>query len=135
MSLHLVTDRTPDDVATQNVKGTYRAEDLNRVGVAMKYVADRLAEQGCAPSISPKTDWSESDWLAPGASEVYLTDLAELRRQFAVMQTTPNVPDDMERLTYQEANNIEKILEDIDTLLTNASLAWYFSGELSSGEA
>ena len=132
--LHLVTDRTQADVTARNEKGSYRASDLNRVGAAMKYVAARLVEQGYVPSIAPKTDWSESDWLTPGASVVYLADLAELRRQFAMMQTTPNVPDDMERLTYQEANNIEKILEDIDTLLTNASLAWYFSNELSSGE-
>lgn len=116
------------------LKGAYNADDLNRVGAAMNYVADRLTEQGYAPSVSPKTDWSESAWLTPDAALVYLADLAELRRQFAMMQTTPEVPDDMERLTYQEANNIEKILEDIDTLLTNAALAWRYSGDLFSGE-
>ena len=132
--LHLVTDRTQADVKAGNEKGTYGAADLNRVGAAMQYVEGRLVEQGYAPSISPKTDWTESDWFTPGAAVVYLADLAELRRQFAMMNATPNVPDDMVRLTYQEANNIEKILEDIDFLLTQAAKSWFFSGELFSGE-
>ena len=31
-------------------------------------------------------------------------------------------------------NDIEKILEDIDVLLTNSAQAWFYSGELFSGE-
>lgn len=132
--LHLVTDRTAADVTAGNAKGTYNASDLNRVGAAMNYVADRLTAQGYAPVISPKTDWTDSDWFTPSAAQLYLSDLAELRRQFAMIQTTPNVPDDMERLTYTEANNIEKILEDIDLLLTYALKACFFSGDVFSGE-
>lgn len=155
--LHLVTDRTQADVNYANVlsekvqmgiateeelaewnseslKGMYYASDLNRVGAAMLYVANRLAEQGYAPAISPKTDWLDTEWFTSSAAVVYLADLAELRKQFAIMRSTPGVPDDMVRLTYQEANNIEKILEDIDFLLTNAAKAWFFSGEVFSGE-
>lgn len=132
--LHLVTDRTRADVTAGNEKGSYNASDLNRVGAAMNYVADRLTEQGYSPVISPRTDWLETDWLTPAAAQVYLSDLAELRRQFAMMQTTPDVPDDMEQLTYTEANNIEKILEDIDLLLTYAAKAWFFSDDVFSGE-
>ena len=40
--LHLVTDRTQADVTARNQKGTYNASDLNRVGAAMIYVADKL---------------------------------------------------------------------------------------------
>lgn len=133
--LHLVTDRTQVDVAAGSEKGSYNASDLNRVCAAMNYVAGRLAEQGYAPSISPKTDWLDTEWFTTGAALIYLSDLAELRRQFVMMRSTPEVPEDMERLTYQEANNIEKILEDIDALLTKASFAWYYSGDVFSGEA
>lgn len=133
-SLHLVTDRTQADVTAKNEKGTYGASDLNRVGAAINYVADKLREMGYAPRVSPKSDWSDLEWLTPNASAAYLADLEELRRQFAMMQTTPGVPDDMERLTYQKANNIEKILEDINFLLTKASNSWFFGGELFSGE-
>ena len=130
----LVTDRTAADVAAQNAKGTYNASDLNRVGAAMNYVADRLTSQGYAVAISPKTDWQPSDWPTPQTMEQYLDDLNELRRQFTVMESTPKVPADMVCLTVDEANDIEKILEDIDLLLTNIAAGWLYSGEIYSGE-
>lgn len=130
----LITDRTQADVDARNGKGTYNASDLNRVAVAMIYVADRLRAAGYDPHISPKTDWKDDDWVDPAAQAVYLGYLAELRSQFAMMQTTPPVPNDMEKLTYQEANDIEKILEDIGRLLTNASQAWFYSGDIYASE-
>lgn len=132
--LHLVTDRTKADVNARNDKGTYNSSDLNRVGAAMNYVADRLRSQGYSPEIDPKTEWTESEWPTPQTMTRYLDDLAELRKQLAMMDTTPNVPADMKKLTYSEANDIEKILEDIDTLLTNITQAWFYSGDLFSGE-
>lgn len=132
--LHLVTDRTAADVTIGNAKGTYNASDLNRVGAAMNYVADRLREQGYDPHISPKTDWKDDDWVDPAAQAVYLGDLAELRKQFTMLESTPQVPADMEDMTFSEANDIEKILEDIDALLTNIAAGWLYSGEIYSGE-
>ena len=130
----LVTARTQADVDAGNAKGTYNASDLNRVGAAMNYVADRLRAAGYDPHISPKADWKDDDWVDPAAQAVYLGDLAELRKQFTMMASTPQVPADMEDMTYSDANDIEKILEDIDTLLTNAAQAWFYSGDLFSGE-
>lgn len=128
---------TEDELAEWNasgLKGSYNASDLNRVGAAMQYVADRLVEFGYAVSIDPKLDWTSGDWPTPETMGTYLADLEELRSKFAMMQTTPTVPEDMEQLTYTEANNIEKILESIDILLTRASQAWFYSGDLFSGE-
>ena len=130
----LITDRTQADVDARNGKGTYNASDLNRVAAAMNYVAGRLESAGYDPHISPKTDWKDDDWVDPAAQAVYLGYLAELRSQFAMMQTTPPVPNDMEKLTYQEANDIEKILEDIDYLLVQSMQSRFFSGDLFSGE-
>lgn len=130
----LVTDRTQADVDARNAKGTYNASDLNRVGAAMNYVADRLRAAGYDPNISPKTDWKDEDWVDPAAQAVYLGDLAELRKQFAMMASTPQVPADMDGLTYSGANDIEKILEDIDALLANIAAGWLYSGEIYSGE-
>ena len=138
----LITDRTQADVDARNDKGTYNASDLNRVGTAMNYVADRLKEAGYDPHISPKTDWQDGEWVTPVAQAVYLGDLAELRRQFSMMSTTPEVPPRIlatgintnDGLTHTWANNIEQILEDIDLLLTNIMQAWFYSGDLFSGE-
>ena len=130
----LVTDRTQADVDAGNAKGTYKASDLNRVGAAMNYVAARIREQGYDPHISPKTDWMDGEWVTPADEAVYLGDLAELRKQFALYETTPEVPPDLEKLNYIEANSIEQILMDIDALLTNIAAGWLYSVEIYSGE-
>ena len=116
------------------LKGSYNASDLNRVGAAMQYVAERINWYGYVVSVSPKTDWMEEDTPTQSDMQRYLADLAVLRSKFAMMQTIPTVPEDMEQLTYTEANNIEKILEDIDYLLTNTAKGWFYSGDLFSGE-
>lgn len=122
----LVTDRSA---------GTYyNASDLNRVGAAVQYVAERFAAQGYAVAVSPKTDWLASDIPTAAELETYRQNIAALRALLAVMPTTPEAPDSMAWLTYTEANDIERILLDLDTLLTNAALAWYQSGELYAGE-
>ena len=100
----------------------------------MNYVAARLREQGYDPHISPKTDWMDDEWVTPADQSVYLEDLAELQKQFALYETTPEVPPDLEKLNYIEANSIEQILVDIDALLTNIAAGWLYSGEIYSGE-
>lgn len=138
----LITDRSAADVLAKNSKGTYNASDMNRVGAAMNYVADRLKAQGYDPHISPKTDRKDDDWVDPAAQAVYLGNLAELRKQFTLYETTPEVPprilataiNSNDGLTYTWANDIEQILMDIDVLLTNIAAGWLYSGEIYSGE-
>ena len=48
--------------------------------------------------------------------------------------TTPDVPADMEYLSYDEANAIEKILIDMETLINNMMTAWFYCGEIECGE-
>ena len=138
----LVTDRTQADVDARNGKGTYNASDLNRVGSAMNYLAGRLKEYGYDPHINPKTDWKDDECVDLAAQSVYLRDLSELRKQFTMMEYTPKVPPRLlatgintnDGLTYTWANDIEKILEDIDRLLANASQAWFYSGDIYASE-
>lgn len=118
----------------QGTKGTYRASDLNRVGEAILYVAERLRAAGYAVEVSPVTDWKDSDYITPSVAEKLLKELRELRSKFAQMPGTPQVPADMENMTVQDANNMEIILADVDRLLGNIIAAWYSSGELYSGE-
>lgn len=155
--LHLVTDRVQSDVdyvralaakirlgtATSGelaewnaaeLRGCYNHTDLNRVGAAMQYVADRFVSFGYDVKITPKVDWMEGGVPTTPDLDLYLANLSSLRSVIAVMQTTPSVPAGMDRLTYVEANNIEKILEDIDLLLTNSAQVWYYSGDVFSGE-
>ena len=130
----LITDRTQADADARNDKGTYNASDLNRVGAAVAYVAGRLLECGTSVDVSPKQDWSESDTPTASQLERYSSDVAALRDALAAMSTTPQAPTTMENLTWGKANDLEKILQDTDVLIPNLKAAWFFSGDLFSGE-
>lgn len=132
--LQLITNRTKADVLAGNEKGIYTASDLNRVGAAILYVRDRFHEQGYMPDVNPRTDWTDAEWLTPATAAEYLGMVETLRSQFSVMYTTPETPPDLEGFTFEEANNIEQILEDLDYLLTMAQLSWFYSGEIYGGE-
>lgn len=132
--LDLITDRTAEDAQLGTKKGTYGATDLNRVGEAIIHVADRLKAAGNDIMVSPKTDWVREDIPTPAQMVHYLDQIQKVRDVLAVYPTTPAVPADMEGLTHTEANDIEKILLDVDQLITNMIAAYYYSGELYGGE-
>ena len=132
--LTLVTDRTAMDVAQKTAKGFYNATDLNRVGAAVEYVAGRFQALGYDCPVSVKKDWSESDTPTARQMETYRGNIASLRAVIAVLSSTPETPERMRALDYIKANDIEHILQDLDTLITNMEQAWFFSGDLYAGE-
>ena len=132
--LTLVTDRTAMDVANKTAKGFYNATDLNLVGAAVEYVAGRFQALGYVCPVSVKKDWSESESTTASLMETYRQNIATLRRQIAVMQSTPETPETIRQLDYIRANNIEQILLDLDALINKLIKSWYFSGELYAGE-
>lgn len=156
MDLNLITNRTQADVdrvatltarvsagtATEaektewasDLKGSYNASDLNRVGAAVAYVAGRLTGYGYAVAVNPKQDWTVSDIPTAGQMAAYLADVAALRGAISVLASTPPTPDSASGLTWQEANDIEQILLDVDELLTRMAAAWFYSGELYAAE-
>lgn len=156
MDLNLITNRTQADVdrvatltarmsagtATEaelaewqsDLKGAYNTSDLNRVGAAVAYVAGRLNGYGYYVSVSPKQDWTDNDTPTAGQMATYIQDVAALRGAISVMNSTPPTPDSASGLTWREANDIERILLDVDELLTRMAAAWFYSGDLYAGE-
>lgn len=78
--------------------------------------------------------WYEFDVPTSEDMTIYLLNVSSIRSVISAMKTTPSVPSDMANLMAQEANDIEKILVDINLLLINSTLAWYYSGDVFSGE-
>lgn len=105
-------------------KGAYNAIDLNRVGEAMLYLKSRYDVFGYAAPISPKTDWTLEDIPTPEQLKRYLDDVSALRKAMELPPTTPSVPPDMDGLTAEEANDIERILTDIETTLLQVAAAF-----------
>lgn len=153
--LNLITDRTQADIDyavrlsqkgwsgmtaeekadwESGLKGAYNASDLNRVGNAVVYVAGRLSKAGYLVPVSPKIDWTASDIPKESDMRTYLSDVDILRNALTVLPGTPEVPEDMERLTYKEANDIERILLAVDGLITKMINSYFYSNEIFCGE-
>ena len=79
--------------------------------------------------------WYEAD--IPTASQMaqYLENVSALRGVLVLPKDTDSVPTDMMGLTLTEANNIESILDVLQDWIINMQAAWFFSGDLYSGEA
>lgn len=123
----MITDRLPG--------AKYGFTDLNRVEAKIAELQNRLnADFGFAISLVTKTDWSRIDIPRRAQMERYRQNVAAIRAAIAVYQTTPQTPDSIRFLTAQEANDIERILQDIDMLLNNTEAAWVYCGESYSGE-
>lgn len=85
------------------------------------------------PEVDPY-EWKEDYYPTVEQMAQYIANLEALRRVIAVLPSTPDKPDSMELLDHIKANNIEKILVDIDKLLKNMPSAWFYSGEVECGE-
>lgn len=127
---------TPEEKAEYmgGMRGAYNASDLNRVGQAVAFIAERFInlpaelaayreEKGVADDelyhvpynpatvvVYPKQDWSVADVPTQSQIQTYLNNLAVLRRQLALPADAPAVPSSLNHLTYQTANDIEYLL-------------------------
>jgi len=126
-----VTDRTEADVRNKTGKGYYNATDLNRVGHNIDYLAGLLNSYGYAVAVAPKTDWQINDIQRATGMEQYIADLNALKDGF--YGTVP-LPDGMDDLTPEAANNIERLLLEIEQSINNMAAALFYSGELFAGE-
>ena len=150
--LQLITDRTQTDVEYAKrlhekglsrmtaeelsewlggLKGWYDYRDLNRVGEAMIYIRDRLKAVGEIVDIKPRTDWSLSDLPTRSAIAEYLSNIEKLR---SVMPVPIETPVSGTLLNYEEANDIERILEYLEILIDKIEQAYLYSGEIYAGE-
>lgn len=114
----LICDRVPG--------ASYGWQDMNRVAEAMEYVAERLRTCGFDLAVAPRR-FTRTDFPTPDVFEHYLAQLSKLRTAISLRLTTPPVPvvgTEKDYMTVQEANDIERILVDIDEMLTKASAAF-----------
>lgn len=145
----LVTDRTQADVERvkalaakgfaamtaaeraewlTGMKGAYNASDLNRVGTALNYLAGRLGPI-CGKIITwtAKTDWTVTDIATASQAETYRQQIQDIRDALAYPAGTPDAPE-LARLTYTDANNIERILKLCEDLIINVAKSFRYTG-------
>lgn len=151
--IRLITDRTNADVNTLKtlyergmaqwtetelnwfntaiVRGAYNNEDLNRVNIAIDFLANELKKRGYISDVMPKMDWVNEDVPTQSQMQTYLQNVDTVRtaQKFPVSE----IPITMQKSTIDDWNNIEKALVETDEYFPNY-FSWT-SGELSSGES
>lgn len=113
------------------MKASYNYTDLNRVGEAVNFLRDELAELAVIVDVTGKTDWTVTDTPTPGQMTTYLQNIEKLR--LALPFTTGNTPDTMRWLTIEKMNAIEKILKELEVIVVNIKEGWFHCGEISCG--
>ena len=117
------------------MKGRYNYTDMNRVENTVEVLSARLRELGYKhPTLVVKTDWSRLSCPTKADMQRYFENVDELRKTSPIYKTTPVAPTVSQKLNYARANNLEKILSDIDEITTNIPKAWYYAGDIFSGE-
>lgn len=135
MNLSMITDRTGTDVTTAATlrtkiqsgqsltdsektafeRGACTITMINRVENAQKSLSDLLNKYKYTVNISNKTNWTNGEIFNNANYMRLLQNLRALRNAFYTYNTTPNTPTYI--YGYEEANNIEKILVDINSMI------------------
>lgn len=153
--LNLIYDRTAGDVAEAlrlmqkafagtltdeektvwlaGMKGTYDAIDMNRVAAAVSTLSGLLNAAGYKNEISAQ-NFVEGEDSTDEKYSVYLTNVQTLRDAIAVRASTPELPAADAKLDYVGANNIEKILADLDELLGWMTYSRKYCGTFAAGQ-
>ena len=128
-----MTDEEKSEWKT-TLKGAYNHTDMNRVESAVEHVANRLTEAGYVVLPIVKKNWNGNDKPTLDDIKRYMKNISDIRAALATFYTTPEAPTTKKRLTYQMANDMEQILKDVDDLITKMVNAYFYSGDLYSGE-
>ena len=131
----LIYDRTQSDVDGKTSKGYHNVSDLNRIEVACRELADLLTSYGYTVQISTKTDWAITDIRYEGEIERIRQNIGRIKDAYYSFKTTPELPETLNRIDIQKANDIEKILYDIDLLIKNMEASFLFCGTFNAGES
>lgn len=132
--MNLVYNRTAQDVETARtqrgttltpLKGCYNVSDLNRVESAVKLLAVALTSSGYPVEVTPvlkgskseDREWQEGDIVRRAQLTTYLVNVQRLRDAYYTLTETGALPAPEDKLGYVGANNIEKVLADIDLLI------------------
>ncbi len=133
--VNLIYDRTTKDLYDKADKAYYNASDLNRVETATEYIAKLLKLYSYFKSdLVYKKDWLMSDFPTENEMNRYLSNIQKLIDSFYLKEDSPSLPKSMNYLDIKKANNIEKVLYDLNNLIENMISQFNYCGEIYAGE-
>jgi hypothetical protein len=112
-------------------KGAYSYTDYNRVGEAMTELQGLLSGIGITVTITARTDWAATDNITATDRAAYLADLNTIKDAF---YGTTELPEAWDKITLEDANNVEKMLLEIEWNIYCMLASVIYAGEAVSGE-
>lgn len=130
-----------DTERAQLERGTLTYNTLNRVESAVKTLAAALTAAGYPVEIAPvlkgskseDREWQEGDIVRRAQWTTYLDNVRRLRDAYYTLAETGQLPKPEDKLGYVGANNIEKVLADIDLLLDGMKSIYRRAGTFTAG--
>ena len=129
---NLIFDRTQNDLEESTSKGYYNYTDLNRVEVWCEYLANLLTSYSYPVSMVIKKDWAISDLPNDNDMERIRGNIDAIK---TVFHAYTEVPENLNYMTIEKANAIEKILSELDFLTKNMISSFRYSNTFNSGES
>lgn len=77
--------------------------------------------------------WTKTDMPVPSNMAEYLNQVQGVRNAAGVPWGTPEIPANMDNLTYQTANDLERILLAVRGTVERIPKSWIYSGEFRAG--
>ena len=108
------------------MKGALNYTDFNRIESGIQELASIVGA-----NVSVKTDWLIDGYMKQSDAVRWLSNIAAIKSKCAGLNSTPDVPASMDRLSFSAMNQIEQVLYDIEML---AKTRVTFSGEFTCGE-
>ncbi len=129
----LIYDRTLEDIAQKTAKGYYNYGDINRIESWCEEIASVLNTYNYFVTIQTKTNWTRNDFLTAGDINRIKANIDLLKSTYYVYLDTPTLSYG-NNMDYVEANKIEKILYDLDSLLNKMIASFRKCGTFFCGE-
>lgn len=126
----LIYDRTQSDLANNTAKGFYNYTDLNRIEEWCDYISEELNSYNYYNTIIVKTDWTVYDFPTVSEMNRIRNNVNALKEAY---YSFTNVPSNLEKMTIQKANAVEKVLFEINDLIFKMTAEFRKSATFYSG--
>ena len=122
---------TPQEQADYmaGLRGAYNISDLNRVESKVEELRNRHIANGYPVEAIEIKTWQKGDFLKRTDFEQYLNNLDILKTAYFIKMDTPVTPKVSDWINYKIANDIEKILVDIENILNNMIASLLYCGD------
>ena len=127
----LVFDRTINDIINLTSKGYYNYEDLNRIEKWCEYLSKFLKKYNYFSEVKVKKNWSVTSFPTQSEMKRVHQNINNLKSSFIAFTS---VPENLEYITFQKANKIEKILFEIDKIISYMENNFIYCGVSNCGQ-